>query len=279
MSQVSVVITGSTRGLGLAYASKFLELGDRVIISSRNREYVEKITQALQKKYPEKVFGKVADVTKFEDMKTLADYAVSKFGYIDIWINNAGVATPSLELLGECSPEKLRTIVDTNLLGTLYGSKAAISIMKKRGGKIYNMAGFGAKGNVQKGMTAYGATKRSIPYITKALSSEYKHTSIKFSTILPGMTITDLLTGEPGTKHDTRAYWVFNVISDTAENVAEKLVPLMKATNSGNQTLNYTSTLKIMWKFFTAWRYKNKYFDANGSLKIQKIEDRILHKE
>ncbi len=118
MSSSSVVITGSTRGIGLAFTIKFLELGDRVIISSRSKNLVDRITQILQKKYPERIYGTVADVSKYEDVKKLADFAISKFGTIDIWMNNAGMAPTSLKEFHELNPEKIQATIDTNILGT-----------------------------------------------------------------------------------------------------------------------------------------------------------------
>lgn len=276
MSSSNIVITGSTRGIGLAFAIKFLELGDRVIISSRNQNLVDRISQILQKKYPDRIFGTVADVSKFDDVKKLADFAISKFGTIDIWMNNAGMAPTSLKKFHELDPDKIKATINTNILGTLYGTQVAISKMLEKGGKIYNLEGFGSNGSVRKGMQVYGTTKNSIVYIRKSLSHEYKNTDIKICSIQPGMAVTNLITGEPGTKFDKSAYWVFNVIADTTENIADKIVPMMKTNTKGNRVLKYTSTLKTIWKFFTSWRFKDRYFDSEGNLNIQKIEDKIL---
>ena len=148
--------------------------------------------------------------------------------------------------------------------------------MKERGGIIYNLEGFGSNGNVRKGLQVYGTTKNSIAYIRKALSHEYKDTKIKFCSIQPGMAVTNLIMGEPGTKFEKNAYWVFNVIADTPENIAHKIVPMIKINTKGNKVLKYTSTLKMIWKFFTSWRFKDRFFDSEGNLKIEKIEDKIL---
>ena len=148
--------------------------------------------------------------------------------------------------------------------------------MKDRGGMIYNFEGFGSNGMVRKGMQVYGTTKNSIAYIRKSLSLEYKDSNIKICSIQPGMAVTNLIIGEPGTKFDKQAYWVFNVISDTTENIADKIVPMIKENTKGNKVLKYSSTAKMIWKFFTSWRYKDRFFDSEGNLKIQKIEDRIL---
>lgn len=276
MSTSNIVITGSTRGIGLAFAIKFLELGDRVIISSRNKNLVDRISQILQKKYPDRIFGTVVDVSKFDDVKKLADFAISKFGTIDIWMNNAGMSPTTLKEFHELEPEKIQATIDTNILGTLFGTQVAISKMLGKGGKIYNLEGFGSNGMVRKGMQVYGTTKNSIVYIRKSLSHEYKDTDIKICSIQPGMAVTNLITGEPGTKFDKSAYWVFNVLCDTTENIANKIVPLMKTNTKGNKVLKYTSTLKMIWKFITSWRFKDRFFDSEGNLKIQKIEDKIL---
>jgi NADP-dependent 3-hydroxy acid dehydrogenase YdfG len=281
MSSQNIVITGSSKGLGLAFAIRFLELGDKVVISSRNQFLIDRITQILKKKYLDRVFGMVADVTKYEDMKHLADFAISKFEHIDIWINNAGMAPSSLKEFHQLDPEKIKIAINTNILGTFYGTKAAIIAAKATNSaiKIYNFEGFGSNGSVRKGMQVYGTTKNSIAYIRKALSMEYKDTDIKICSIQPGMTVTNLITGEPGTKFNKQAYWVFNILSDTAENVANKLVPLIRENTKTNKVFKYNSGAKMMLKFFTPWKYKNKFFDEEGTLKIEKIEDKILKDE
>ena len=214
---------------------------------------------------------------QYEDVKRLLDFAISKFRDIDIWINNAGMAPTSIKEFHELDPEKIQATVNTNILGTLYGSQVAISQMKDKGGMIYNLEGFGSTGMVRKGMQVYGTTKNSIAYIRKALSHEYKDSNVKICSIQPGMAVTNLiLPREPGEKFDKSAYWVFNVISDTTENIAAKIVPLIKANTKGNKVLKYSSMAKTIWNFFTSWRFKDRFFDAEGTLKIQKIEDKIL---
>ena len=92
MDMKTVVITGSTRGIGYGLADSFLALNCAVTISSRTPENVEKAVAELAAKHEaERVFGRPCDVTDFEPVQALWDAAQAHFGKIDIWINNQGV--------------------------------------------------------------------------------------------------------------------------------------------------------------------------------------------
>lgn len=273
MSNV-VVITGSTRGIGLGLALKFLEMGDRVVISSRSEEKVDNIVNALTGKYPDKVMGKVADITKFEDVKSLAQAAVDQWNSLDIWVNNAALSNMKSKF-HDLPAEDLAKIVDTNVLGILYSCKVAIEIMKNQinGGKIYNTDGLGSDGNVRStGLTPYMTTKRSIPFIAKSLTKEYKDTKVKISTISPGMVVTDLLIDS--TEKQRRR--IFNILADTTDNVADYLVPKMRENTKSNAYIKYLTTPQIFLRFLTAFNRRNKYFDKDGNRLIQKPEEELL---
>lgn len=92
MSKV-IVITGSTKGIGYGLAEEFLKRGHNVIVSGRNQERLDKAVSALAANY-RNVAGCLCDVTKYDDNEKLFAFAKEKFGRVDIWINNAGVAHP-----------------------------------------------------------------------------------------------------------------------------------------------------------------------------------------
>ena len=125
----TIVITGSTRGIGYGLADSFLALGCRVVISGRTPASVEPAVATLSEKFePERVFGYACDVTQFEQVQGLWFAAQTHFGQVDIWINNAGVANPQLDFW-EHPPERIRTVVETNVIGAMYGAKVAIKGM------------------------------------------------------------------------------------------------------------------------------------------------------
>jgi short-subunit dehydrogenase len=90
---LAVVITGSTRGLGAALASEFLRLGDRVVVTGRSAEDVERAVRDLRAAHPSAVVrGCACDVRDAAATDALASYASAELGAIDVWVNNAGVS-------------------------------------------------------------------------------------------------------------------------------------------------------------------------------------------
>ena len=261
---MNVVITGSSKGIGFALAEEFTKQADNVILSSRKLESIEKVTEQLKKKYPKaEIYGTVCDVSKTEDIKKLLEFAKENLGIIDIWINNAGTTADRYDNLVNFSDNELKKIVDTNLLGTLYGCKEALKVMKNQGrGQIFNISGMGAKGMLSPNLAAYGATKCAVYQLTKTLARENKKTGIGIHVLLPGMTLTDLFLNNTSPE----AARIFNIIGDTPENVANFLVKRIKKIKGTGKAISYLSTIKASWRFLTARSRKNKFFDADGNL-------------
>src|SRR4030042_2111403 len=123
----SIVITGSTRGIGKSLAAAFLERHCAVTISGRTQEAVNETVAMLGEKYStELIFGFPCDVTDFIQVQKLWENAKSRFGRIDIWINNAGIAIPRMNFW-ELLPDKYDDVVQTNIIGTMYGTKVALT--------------------------------------------------------------------------------------------------------------------------------------------------------
>lgn len=136
---LQVVITGSSRGLGLALADKFLSFGDDVVITSRSEGSCQEVAAQLRSKYPDRrVLSYPCDVQNPVETEALADFAARELGSIDIWVNNAGVSQAEKAKLSDVQPEKIQDIIGTNLLGSMFGSRAAIRVMQKQpsGGKV-----------------------------------------------------------------------------------------------------------------------------------------------
>ena len=88
---MNVIITGNTKGFGLALTKEFLKDGDNVIISSRNKEQVDHVENSLREQFPSAdILGFPCDVTDFTKIMELANLASQQWGKIDIWVNNAG---------------------------------------------------------------------------------------------------------------------------------------------------------------------------------------------
>lgn len=260
---MNVVITGSTKGLGLALAREFLRHGDAVVVSSRSTERVKAAVADLEREFPgSRVLGQSCDVSKAEEVDALADFAQAQLGALDVWINNAGSAGDQNNLLIDSPAETLDLIIRTNLLGTMLGCRAALRVMLPQGhGHVFNMDGRGADGTGTPGMAAYGATKRAIPQLTQSLVKETAGSGVGVHTLSPGMVLTDLLLRDASPESKR----VFNILAERPETVAQFLVERVRAVQGTGRYIRFLTRSKAAWRFATAWRRKNRFFDEVGN--------------
>lgn len=186
------VITGGTRGLGYAIALELARAGAKVVLGSRNPEAVSKATIDLQN-LGFTATGFAGDVSDLHYLKHLASMALTDFGRLDIWVNNAGAAGPYGPTL-EISTSEYTQILSTNIFGVYYGSVVAMEIFLKQGrGKLINILGRGWNGPVPY-QNAYAPTKTWIKNFTLGLAKEYEHSGVNIFAFNPGMVLTKLLT-------------------------------------------------------------------------------------
>jgi NAD(P)-dependent dehydrogenase (short-subunit alcohol dehydrogenase family) len=251
----SVVITGSTRGIGFWLSDAFLRRGCSVTVSGRTQEGVDAASAKLAEFYDERhILGAPCDVTDFPQVEHLWNRARDNFGTIDIWINNAGMAIPMMPFW-KVTPEQYEDVVQTNLIGTMYGSKVALSGMLAQGhGALYNLEGFGARNSRMKGMTLYGSTKASVHFINQSLADETADTPVITGAIAPGMVITDMITQQfEGREEELeKSKRVLNIIAEKAETVAPVLADKILKNQRKGATIAYTSSSRIMLKFLLA---------------------------
>ncbi|WP_226660808.1 SDR family NAD(P)-dependent oxidoreductase [Microbulbifer aggregans] len=263
----TVVITGSTRGIGRGLAENFLASGCRVVISARSQEKVDEAVKELRAVHGEAaVTGIACDITSEQDLAGLWAFA-SATGPVDIWINNAGMSIVR-KSLWEQSADDLRNIVDTNLTGLLLACKVALAGMLDQGhGQIWNMEGFGSTGQTNAGMAAYGATKRALNYLTASLQKEVKGTAVQVNTLSPGIVVTDLLVGD----YDfSSAEWqktrkILNILGDTVETVTPFLVRGILGAHKSGTRVAWLTGRKAFWRFLTAGFNKRDLFAGYDS--------------
>jgi NAD(P)-dependent dehydrogenase (short-subunit alcohol dehydrogenase family) len=178
---------------------------------------------------------------------------VAAFGRIDIWINNAAVATDRV-VLADLPAEQLKATVDTNLLGTLYGCQVAIAGMRTqtRGGKVFTFEGFGSDGISRPGLSVYGATKRAIRYLTASLAKECRGTPVLIGSLSPGIVATDLLVYS--SKGEDAAEWertrrTFNILGDTVETVTPYLAREALASTKQGARIAWMTPAKAAGRF------------------------------
>jgi len=260
----TVVVTGSTKGLGLGLVRSFLDLGTNVVVSGRSQDTVEKTCADLRATHPEeRVLGRACDVSSYADVRALWDAAVEKFGAVDVWVNNAGTSNAQKAFV-ELPEEAIASVVGTNLIGVMNGSRVALEGMLKRGkGAIYNMEGFGADGARQRGMALYGATKTALRYFTKSLADETRDTPVIVGTASPGIVVTDLLVSvyEQGDADLWKSKrWLFNIIADPVEVVAPWLARRLLENDRQGAHLAWMTVLKGALRFFNPHYHRRNLF-------------------
>jgi len=260
----NIVITGSTRGIGCGLADAFLQLGCAVTVSGRNRESTEAVVGQLAVKHdPSRVFGLACDVTVPAQVTSLWEGSATRFGGVDIWVNNAGYSGET-GMAWERPAEEIQSVVATNLLGVIFGSQAALRGMQAQGhGAIYNMEGMGSDGRKHAGLTFYGMTKYAVHYFTESLAMEAKDTQIIVGGLRPGMVATNLLRDRFIDRPEDweRAKKIFNILAERVEDVTPWLARAMLSNRRNGNILSYSSPWKMMWKFISSPIMKRQVFD------------------
>lgn len=185
------VITGSTRGLGLAIAQTYAKAGAAVIISSRTASAVDAAVESFQSE-GYRAAGLACDVADLAQVQAVRQLALDTFGGLDIWVNNAGMAGVYGPTLG-VPTERYIKVIQTNIVGTYYGSIIAMQHFVGQGrGKLINMQGRGDRKPVSM-QNAYAPSKTWVRSFTLALAKEYKKSGVGVFAFNPGLVDTDML--------------------------------------------------------------------------------------
>ena len=251
----TVVITGSTRGIGYGLADSFLALGCAVTISGRTLASVEEAVAELAAQHePDRVFGQPCDVTDFEQVQALWDAAKARFGKVDIWINNAGIGHSQTDCWDH-PPEQIKAVVETNLVGAMYGAKVALRGMLDQGfGSFYNMEGLGSDDRLVKGLALYGCTKAGLRYLTQSWVQETQGTPVLVGALRPGMVMTDLVTKpyEERPEEWERAKRIFNILADRVETVTPWLAQKVLTNDKTGVRFTWLTRGKVIGRFLAA---------------------------
>jgi len=201
------IVTGASKGIGLAIARAFVERGMQVAISARNAEELDAAANSLAA--GDNLLRVQADVRDAADAQRLIDETVRRFGGVDVLVNNAGVGR--FATVAEMSLETWRQVIDTNLSGVFHCCRAAIPEMKRRGaGFIINISSLAGK-NPFTGGAAYCASKAGLNAFSEALMQEVRYDNIRVSYVLPGSVSTGFgdrgSSGEVGPSTGLGADW------------------------------------------------------------------------
>lgn len=257
-----VVITGSTRGIGLSMAIAFLKAGCNVTLSGRGAQLSDN-TEKLLSDFSEKFIYVACDVQDKASLQKLWDASVQKWGNIDIWINNAGRNTPHV-YAWDTSEADTEAIIQTNLIGLIYGSQIAAHEMIKQGyGAIYSMEGLGSNNMIQTKTILYGTSKHALSYFMKGLAKELKGTGVIAGRLSPGMMLTDFITknadGTPSEVLSHKSFIkLFNLLADRPDPVAHYFIPRILTNTKNNVQIAWLTNRKVVWRFITGGFRKDR---------------------
>lgn len=186
----TVLITGATSGFGKAFADKFAANGYRLIITGRREERLEAIKNELSTAHGSEVYTLTFDVQDRAATFSAIESLPAAWQDIDVLINNAGLAL-GRDYVDEASLDDWETMIDTNLKGLMYVSKAVLPFMiKNKKGHIINIGSTAAKEVYEKG-NAYCATKSAVEAISKGMRIDLLRHGIKVTAIHPGAAETE----------------------------------------------------------------------------------------
>ena len=169
----TVIVTGSTRGIGKETALLLLKKGLNVIISSRSQQSVDNVIQEILEKFPSKkenVLGLKCDVSQYPDIKSLVDVSVKRFGRIDVLVNNAGIVY--FKSIVDTTEEEWNKTIDTNLKGVFLFTKEVLPYMiENKSGVIVNVSSGAGKSGFPN-LSAYCASKFGVIGFTESIAKE-----------------------------------------------------------------------------------------------------------
>jgi NAD(P)-dependent dehydrogenase (short-subunit alcohol dehydrogenase family) len=192
------VVTGGSRGIGLATARALLDGGARVAITATSDDTLRSAGQALGRLAGAGDFLTLrADVRRKDDVTRALGSAADHFGGIDVLVNNAGVGL--FRAVADMSSDEWRAIIDTNLTGVFYCSQAVLPLLRARGGGwIVNISSLSATRPFANG-AAYCASKAGLVAFSESLMQEARHEGIRVACVLPGSVRTGFM-GRSGTE-------------------------------------------------------------------------------
>jgi len=190
LTNKTAIVTGGSKGLGLAMAEGLASAGANLIIISRNDKEGKAAAEKIINEYKTKAIAISATVTSEEEMQKAVATTIKEFGSIDILINNAGINIRGP--IDELSYEDFKKVQQTNVDGTWLPSKAVVPQMKKqKSGRIINLAStLGVVGLANR--TPYATSKGAVVLMTRALALELAPFHITVNAICPGPFLTDM---------------------------------------------------------------------------------------
>jgi 3-oxoacyl-[acyl-carrier protein] reductase len=211
------IVTGGSRGIGLAVARALVGEGVQVAIIGRSAARVAAARAAIESGGQTGVEPLQADVRRYDAVERAVDATVAKFGGLDILVNNAGIGIFSD--VASMTPDQWAEVIETNLTGAFNMSRASLPHMRRRGGGfIINISSLAGSHPFANG-AAYCASKAGLNSFSEALMQEVRYDNIRVSYVMPG----SVATGFSGRDEDAGADW-----KASAADVADVVVNLLR---------------------------------------------------
>jgi NAD(P)-dependent dehydrogenase (short-subunit alcohol dehydrogenase family) len=179
------IITGGTKGIGYAIAIAMLQEGMKVAITSRSQKAANEAAKTLGNS--DQIIGVEADVRNYESQQKAVAQVMNKWGQIDAMIANAGVG--HFANIEDITVEQWQEVIDVNLTGVFYSTKAALAALKKSKGYLMTISSL-AGTNFFAGGTAYNASKFGVVGFSQAAMLDVRSAGVKVTTIMPGSVAT-----------------------------------------------------------------------------------------
>jgi len=186
LSGKTAIVTGGSRGLGKEMTEGLCEAGARVLICARREEWLKQTLEEFASRKFE-VIGKTCDVANPKEVQLVVDEAVSKFGKIDVLINNAGISWGAMP--EEMAIEKWQKVLDVNLTGAfLFAQSAGREMLKNESGSIINITSVSGITSFPNGpfYAGYVASKAGLIGLTRELAASWGRKGIRVNAIAPG---------------------------------------------------------------------------------------------
>lgn len=183
----TALITGASRGIGEAAARIMAGYGANVVLAARSTRDTARIAAEIG----DRAIAVTCNVASYGDVENAVDLAVESFGGLDILVNNAGVIDP-IARIEDSDPEAWGQVVDINFKGVYHGLRAAIPVMKHRGGGVIINISSGAASGALEGWSHYCATKAGVLSLTRCAHRECAADNIRVVGLSPGTVATDM---------------------------------------------------------------------------------------
>jgi NAD(P)-dependent dehydrogenase (short-subunit alcohol dehydrogenase family) len=211
------LVTGGSRGIGLAIARALVAEGMQVAVTGRSAAHLSAARSKIEAAGPGSVETLQADVRRYDDMKRAIDATVARFGGLDSLVNNAGIGI--FGDVASMTPEQWSELIETNLTGVFNACHAALPHLRSRGGGfIINISSLAGKNPFAQG-AAYCASKAGLNAFSEALMQEVRYDNIRVSYVMPGSVATGFSSGDETKGSDWKI---------APEDVADVVVNLLK---------------------------------------------------